>query len=172
MDDGSTDVDSKKLYSEFPHNVVYLGQQRGAAAAYNAALEQCRTPWFVLLDADDYLAVDYLERMHATAAAQQVEWVYCDSELIDEESAPLGRMKYPEFDAARLQQGNYINVSAMILAKHLRTAGEFNPNVTLKDWDMWKRIAAMGITAAKCPDTALYYRQHGLSQMNGGRGML
>lgn len=172
VDDGSTDHESLELYSVFNDRVIKHGNQRGTAAACNTALERCKTDFLINLDADDFMAQNYLGMMLDTAEKENADWVYCDSQLVDELGHDLTRMNYPAFDSEKLMVQNFINQSAMIRAEISRKVGGHRPCAdALNDWDIWKRIASTGVKAVKCPDTILFYRHHGFSRMHGGRGI-
>lgn len=172
VDDGSDD-ESIAFYGTLPMDRVILhGEQRGAAAAYQTALDRCKTDYIIFLDADDELAPDYVEKMLQTADARRVDWVYSDMEMIDERGVRIRMAEFPDkFSRAGIQKSNFIHASALIRADLARAAGGFRV-CKLKDWDLWKRVADLGAEAAKCPNTILRYRQHGASQMTTGRGKL
>lgn len=170
VDDGSTD-ESLVIYEDLPAWYVYRHEkQEGATKAYQRGLDLCQTDWIIYLDADDQLFPNYIEETMRVAAEQNVPWVYTDFQYMDENSAPQGRINFLEkFDPHYLQISNFIHSACLIKAEIIRQAGGWQEH-KLEDWDLWKRISALGYKAAKAKDTCLLYRKHGLSRMNGGRG--
>lgn len=67
VDDGSVDNSSeviKKWVARFPRNIRYLYQQNaGQGAARNVGLRYAKNEWVSFIDADDFIAYDYFEKI-------------------------------------------------------------------------------------------------------------
>lgn len=64
IDDGSTDKSSKIIQEEFVSQIRYYQQKNaGVAVARNYGLALATGQYIIFVDADDYLEVDYVEKM-------------------------------------------------------------------------------------------------------------
>lgn len=170
VDDASSDPESLVIYSTIPDRVHRVEVQRGAVSSYNRGLELCKTEWIIYLDADDELALTYIEEMLDVAYRLNVPWVYCDATRTDEDGRSIGVIRYRPFCPEQLKRGNFIHSAAMIKADIIRSVGGWKEH-RLEDWDLWKRVAEAGHKAAWIRRPLLRYRKHGPSRMNGGRGL-
>jgi glycosyltransferase involved in cell wall biosynthesis len=77
IDDGSSDATAEAArlaaHGDPRLRIVALGENRGVAAARNAGLERARGTWIGLLDADDRIDRDRLERMTREASARDAD---------------------------------------------------------------------------------------------------
>lgn len=72
-DDGSTDGTTALLEQyQHAHSTLRVIHQEnaGTAAAYNAAIKASRTPWIVMVSADDFILPDHLFALEQTIAAK------------------------------------------------------------------------------------------------------
>jgi glycosyltransferase involved in cell wall biosynthesis len=91
VDDGSADGTRGVIESFEDEHIRCIRQNRaGASAARNRAIREAKGQFIVPLDTDDMIAVDFVAR-HLQAFEQdpQVDMVYCDDLLIDENDKPL-----------------------------------------------------------------------------------
>lgn len=99
-DDGSTDgtADLAESVARRDGRVRVLRADRnaGAAAARNRAFAAARGDWLALLDADDFLAPDRLERLVALGDAQRADVVADNLRLVSEAGTPLGTALRPD----------------------------------------------------------------------------
>jgi glycosyltransferase involved in cell wall biosynthesis len=80
VDDGSTDASLRiaQWYEAKDKRIIVLSQERqNAGVARNRGLEKATGNYLSFLDADDYFAVDMLERMVATAELNKADVVIC-----------------------------------------------------------------------------------------------
>ena len=82
VDDGSTDK-SGAICDDFAENdarITVIHQQNGGqTSARKAGVAKARADYIMLIDADDWLAKNALEVLHATAIKEKAEIVTCDS---------------------------------------------------------------------------------------------
>lgn len=81
VEDGSTDG-SREMVQEFARRdervrVVEHARNRGLAAARNTGIEAACGELFAFIDSDDYVAPDYLERLHKNLVAHAVDISAC-----------------------------------------------------------------------------------------------
>jgi hypothetical protein len=104
-----------------------------------ALMGAVQTPWLAVLDDDDQFHPSYLERMAAAIDASPdaaVAYSYCYGH--EHAEGP--------FDGERLQRENYIDGEACINVGWLNLAGgyQLQEQGLVEDWDLWKRIHALG----------------------------
>lgn len=85
VDDGSTD-DSYKICTKYANKYssvqVYQKKNEGSASARNLGLEYASGEYIIFVDADDTVAVDYIEKLHLTIQGYDV--VICGFDRFDE----------------------------------------------------------------------------------------
>src|SRR6185312_5656558 len=76
VDDGSTDGTAAvaRGYASGGVELLSAGKNRGVAAARNLAIERCRGDYIKIVDADDILAPDKIERQLATVGGPEDKW--------------------------------------------------------------------------------------------------
>ena len=170
-DDGSTD-DTAAVVARYGMAVKYrrFGHM-GVYAVRQAMLAEIRGDWFLNLDADNWLAPDFLEKMGAILAAngkdETFAFAYPDMELFGDST---GRLERPEFDVRRLKTGNYIDMNSVIRTEVARQFG-FDPafNSGQGDYDFFLTLAENGFRGVRVPGATLHYRVHGGSISQGVR---
>jgi glycosyltransferase involved in cell wall biosynthesis len=94
IDDGSRD-ESGMICDEYAKKDsrihVFHKENGGVSSARNMGLEKAKGEWVTFVDADDWLADNFLERMLNIALEADVEAVFCDCFYVFEsESVPKG----------------------------------------------------------------------------------
>ena len=125
--------------------------------AMNAALDRCRGAWIAPLDDDDEFSDDHVEVLLAAARARRLEMVY-------------GRMAAEAADGAWREigreplQGGQICHSAVLYSARLLCL-RYDPFAWLEDdpgdWNLWKRMIAVGATIGFLPRVVgRHYAEH------------
>ncbi len=166
VDDGSTD-DTAVIVQNFMKRDgrIRLIQQSnaGEAAARNSGIRAATQDWLLFLDADDWIAPSYLERVFAELTANsQLDAVHCSSARVTKDGtiipetrmAPVGDL-FPT-----LARYNEFPVHACVIRKSLVDAvGGFDSSLkTCPDWDLWQRIARKGAHFGAVRDVLAFYR--------------
>jgi hypothetical protein len=153
VDDGSSDgseevvrawmddhPDTQGLLLRHPAN-------RGLPATRNTAIEHARGRYLLMLDADNELFPNCLERLvEALDSDPGAAFAYGILQKFDD-SGPKGLLGVPGWDPARLRVTNYIDALALIRREALEEAGGFDTDVNLfgwEDYDLWCGIAERG----------------------------
>ena len=161
-DDGSTD-NTQEVVRQYGDAVEYRRfKHMGVYAVRGAMLNGIRGNWFLNLDADNWLAPDFLEQMAKVIAANESDghfaFAYPDMEVFGEST---GLVERPEFDAERLKTGNFIDMNSVIRTAVARRFG-FDPafNAGQGDYDFFLTLAENGYKGVRVPAASLHYRTH------------
>ena len=147
--------------SPWEHLIGVDHGRRGPSAIRNELLETAQGVWIAIVDDDDVLFPNHLERLRSVDA--DIVYSYCSVE---------GRAWSPnrEFDADALRAGNYIPATVLIDASFLRRLGGWREDTVYgwEDWDLYLRALDAGGTFACVPEVTWRYRFHGGNRTNRG----
>lgn len=163
VDDGSTDDTfdvAAKLSAADPRIVVARQANKGAAAARNHAASLAGAPFFCMLDADDWIAPDFIECMlpHASGGDRPAI-AYCSYRRVTPEGTALPVERLPDLsgDGAKREFSSYcaLAIHGAVFPRSLfdELGGMDTRLATCEDWDLWLRMAFRGAEfrpVAKC----------------------
>lgn len=152
VDDGSRDATAEiaRRYSAADPRIRLARQdQRGAAAARNAAIALASGDWLIFLDADDVLAADHVATMlKHTGQAADADALYCGWRRLRDGQA------WWTTHPARLPEGAFTAAArycpfaihaVMVRRPLIVELGGFDPTLHIcEDWDLWQRLARTG----------------------------
>lgn len=139
-------------YARFPRSFW----STAGTYAVNAALDLCRGEWVAPLDDDDEFAPHHLETLLQVAQSQQLEMVYSQMECFDGTGwRPLGKLP--------LKAGHICHGSVLYSARLLCL--RYDPWAWLDeepgDWNLWKRMVALGARVGFYPGcTGRHYPEY------------
>lgn len=160
VDDGSVD-DTGALaesYARMDDRIVVVRRDhRGLVAARNTGLEHARGKYLCLLDADDVLARDGLERLVSAADARarrtgRPGGAYGPFDLIDPADGRLGTYHPAHGDVGLAEhfRGLFFVPMCHIVPLEAALAERFSPETPLyEDLDLYLRLAARGVVWAE-----------------------
>lgn len=111
IDDGSTDNSSQILaeYQSKETRLQVISQKNGGQSkARNAGLDVATGEYIYFLDSDDYIKTNAMEILYTTAATNELEILYFDSEVIYEND--ILRNEFSEFSTAYNRKKEYKGV--------------------------------------------------------------
>ncbi len=167
VDDGSTDdsfatvIGWLKEHEHVPAVLLAHGRNRGLADARNTAAACARGRFLFVLDSDNTVFPDCLERLAEVLRADpEAAFAY---PLIERHGAfgPLGLHPPLGWDPERLRTGNYIDALAMIRRDVLLDLGGYTTDRRLygwEDYDLWCRVAERGLRGVLVPSVLARYR--------------
>lgn len=175
VDDGSTDDGSRRVvewmkgHSERACRLVEHGVNRGLPAARNTGAAAARGELLLMLDADNQLRRQAIQRL--TAALEQDPQASFAYGILDRFSheGPKGLLSVFPWEPERLRQGNYIDALALIRATHLHELGGYSEDPRLHGWedyDLWARMAERGWRGAFVPEIVARYRSSSSSMIS------
>jgi glycosyltransferase involved in cell wall biosynthesis len=103
VDDGSTD-NTRKIVTSFENDKIkyFYKDNGGPSGARNLAIKEAKGQYIMPLDADDMMTPDFIARHLAEFEKHpDVDLVYSDVLLIDENSTPIRIMNKPEYQDQR-----------------------------------------------------------------------
>ena len=165
VDDGSTDDSAevaRGLIAAHPEADIRLITQPNSGSpghARNVGIAAARAAYIVCLDADDMLALDYLQRCAAALdshpdAAVAYGALQCfgdDHTLTDP----------PEWDPRTELDCNFLTVASMFRRRAWEQVGGIDTEIGYEDWDFWIGCVEHGWGGVKVPGALWYYRVHG-----------
>jgi glycosyltransferase involved in cell wall biosynthesis len=173
VDDGSTDS-SSDVVRHFQKRSRRIRHYRIEAGNANRArimgLSMSRGPYVLLLDADNWLDADFVEKTFRAltdpARDPRIAFAYGDRIMHYEsdwhpdrpgDGSRVVRCPVGGYNPDRLRGGNYIDMCALIE----RSAVQLDPGLgSLQDWDLWLRLLEQNRAGVYVPDAAFHYRVH------------
>lgn len=149
VDDGSTDAHTLEVLNGISMDRVRVLRQenKGVAAARNAAIREARGEFILLLDADNTISPEYYltAREHFLKDAG-LSIIYSNYFRFGE-GVQEQRVELPDFSSDRLLAGNFIDVCAVVRKSVLIQLNGFDEDRAIMahaDWDLWVRAWANG----------------------------
>lgn len=157
VNDGSPDTEKlETALAPYAEKIVYLKQENGGtAAARNTAIKNSRGEFSAFLDGDDVWLPDYLASQIAALNEKNCDLIYCGALLFGSrrensqtysETSPSNGAVNPE----SLINGtcNVITSGTLARREKIMQAGLFDeqlPRIGMEDFDLWFRLAKMGV---------------------------
>lgn len=175
INDGSPDTEAlERALQNYPSNPHYIKQEnRGAAAARNTGLRAARGEFVAFLDADDTWFPSFLEKQMEFLQKQEADFVFCDALLFGE--SPLAGRTFMQVQppCGEVTPETLLAIEVTVLTSTVvsRTApilevGLFDESLRRgHDFDLWLRLAKLGIRFAYHRDVLAHHRivESGLS---------
>ena len=160
VDDGSTDSETREAIDRLPEQVEVVRQRnQGVSVARNTGLARAKTPYLLILDADDRLAPDALASLRPPLIEnEQLGYSYGLARFFGEWE---GILRFPPYDPYRLLYRNLVGLSALMRREVFETTGGFDTNFrNYGDWEFWLHALACGWQGVQVDSVTLEYRRH------------
>ena len=160
VDDGSTDERTRTEMNKLASNGIHVIRQenKGLAAARNAAIAAARGEYIFPLDADDHMRPECLDREIPLLSNPNVGVVYSDGEFFGTRS---GRWNIGAFSTERLLHWNFIPCCALYRRQIWEQNSGYDgsmPVQGLEDWDLWLGALEHGWEFHYVPEILFEYR--------------
>jgi len=189
VDDGSTRPGLDEVFATHAdprRRVIRRTQNGGIVAASNDALAAATGDYVVLVDHDDLLEPDALEKMaaaidgepHATAGYDKIVWpathrevpvrdpdarvdvLYSDHDLLRVDGRCATPLYKPIFSLERLRNHNYITHLVCARRELVEQVGGFTPGLDgAQDHDLLLKLAEVAAPFTHVPELLLHWRQ-------------
>jgi glycosyltransferase involved in cell wall biosynthesis len=167
VDDCSSDRTAQRARSwgdRLPLSVLTLPTNRGAALARRAGIEALDTDLVTVLDADDAVLPDHLAVLEAQLdpgprAVGASGWFWTPGEALVDLYATTRLTLEPDNQLAQLVIANPLFVATLFRRVDYDAAGGFVDGVH-EDWDLWVRMAAVGVQFSISSVPTFLYRRH------------
>jgi len=169
VDDASSRVDTCEWLAVLPtaprRVVIRRSENGGVVAASNDALAAASGEFVVLLDHDDVLAPEALERLAEFFDAHPAsDAVYSDHDLLRWDGRFSSPVYNPDFSLERLRNHNYITHLVAARRSVVADIGGFTPGTDgAQDHDLLLRLAERCGTLDHIPEILLHWRQSATS---------
>ncbi len=161
VDDGSTESGTEAALERVAAAGAEVLRQpnAGVAAARNAGLAQARTPYWLVLDADDRLAPGALIALRAPLERDSsLGYAFGFMRFFGDMS---GVVRFPDYDPYRLLYRHTIGLTALARAHVLEATGGYDPTFAhYEDWELWVNALAHGHEGRRVDAVTLEYRRH------------
>ncbi|MDX1291946.1 MAG: glycosyltransferase family 2 protein [Hyphomonas sp.] len=185
VDDGSSDRSveiAKAIASKDARLRLFSGTRFGGPAAVrNHALDQARGDWIAIVDSDDLIRPDRLERMLEVAEDSGMD-ILIDNLAVFQSDGPPNIFTMFEGDLrdrpARIMESEYIKANMLygrgsklgyakpLIRRSTLDAHGLRYNEALRigeDYDLIVRLLSTGARMMSIPDVMYFYRKHGRS---------
>ena len=156
-------VQANALLEAHPKARVRLVQKRngGLADARNVGLRYARGGWLCMLDSDDLLGREYLQR--AAEVVVEDPSVGIIPGCMHNFDAVASDWCFPEgYSLMGLAHWNKFHASVLLSAALMRSVGGYDPALPwgLEDWNFWLHAALHNPRVRFLPEATFWYRQH------------
>lgn len=178
VDDGSTDATSsavqswtKQYHADHRLTVRYLSQpNRGACAARNHGLRECRGEYIQFLDSDDRLRPNKLtQQVDALAAEPGLDYVYAQTIQVGRdgtERTTTGRPMDRGVPARNIPLHLWHTTGPLYRRRVCIQAGPWDEALRMsQDWDYAARIKAVSLNGRYIPEILSEYVMHDSGQI-------
>lgn len=169
INDGSTDNSDKiaqRLIDQYPY-IKYIQQEnKGVVYTRNRAIEEVQGDYYIQLDADDFLDLNYIDETVKVAEETHADIVYTDFETFGIRQSR--KSDFPDHNIEHLKNSNYIHIASLVRRASVG-GNRFDPELDKRsheDWDFFLTMSARGAQPVKCDSTLLHYRIHGNGRNN------
>ena len=159
VDDGSSDIATRQVLLRMrrPRTRVVAIRHSGVSAARNHGVGLTRSPYLLLLDADDVLAPNYLEKAGACLdTREELSFVSCAVQAFEGASYIWTPPSLMIIDS--LTHGT-VHASTMFRRTLWDAVGGFDRELPgYEDMDLWLRALSMGFRGEILDEPLLFYR--------------
>ncbi len=136
----------------------------GLGFCRNAGFDAADSRYVLPLDADNRLLPPCCETLLAAAEASGAAYVYPTIRHFGGSSLQISNLP---FDAQRFVFGNFVDAMALVSKEAWAMAGGYDHvRFGWEDYDLWCRLAEIGVSGTWCSEVLAEYRVHARSMMN------
>ncbi|WP_414528409.1 glycosyltransferase [Nodularia chucula] len=161
VNDGSTDAETNEVFHNLSGVIKVFKPNGGLSSARNAGLKVCSGEFIMLLDSDDKIHPEYMEKaLMALINNQELSYVGCytrNFEAYEYTQAPVGFI--PEL--MLFHNTNVVNSTNLYRREAIEKVGEFDEElISYEDWDYFISLYENGCIGDILPIELFLYRRH------------
>lgn len=175
VDDASTASHIERMLSKAAKHDSRIRWQRrtengGIVAASNDALAMAQGELVVLLDHDDELHPDALQKVSDYIASQpETDYLYTDEDKIDESGTHMFPFYKPDWSPERFRTQMYTSHLSVLRRSLVEEVGGFNAEFEgSQDWDLILRVTEKARHVGHIPEVLYHWRISETSVAGGG----
>lgn len=168
VNDGSADSSTRALKviaAKYPgvNTRIINSNHVGQAAATNIGIGAAKGKYILPLDADDQIAVDYLEKaMNQFQEDPSLDVVYFQTVAFGFRNR---LMVLTDFDVPGIYIRNLLNICSLVKKEAMERVNGFNENIAgYEDWNMWISFAQLGMRFKRIREVMFFYRKSFVSR--------
>lgn len=160
VNDGSVDDTEKiaKLYLSKDKRFKYIYQKnQGVSSARNNGIRNSLGNYILPLDADDFIAPQYLEEaVKIFNQDNDIRIIHCNYQNFGEIKSKV----YPKYSIKKLLTENMIVCTSFFKRKDFDNTKGYNEDMMhgIEDWDFWLTLLSSGGKVYKIPKFYFFYR--------------
>lgn len=132
VDDGSVDDTALVVKRIFSARITYIYQKnQGVTAARNKGVTVSAGRYIVFLDADDWVAPDWLEQFHLLLSSDQYDIAFCDVEVRDQskQTVKVTKARFPYRDTVEDRSGLFLTGAFCIRRDLFQRLGMYDEKI-------------------------------------------
>ena len=157
--DGSFSIIEKFKLLDSRIKVIQNNENMKLPASLNAGFSIATGAWHTWTSDDNIMDTDFIEKLLTFAVTQNLEFVYSNYRLIDEQSNFI-QTSFVE-SPLNLYQGNCIGASFLYKSEIYSKLGGYDQSKFMyEDYDFWVRALKSGVQMGMCASAPYAYRIH------------
>lgn len=169
VNDGSTDIETldflNSINSINSQIRVFNKDNGGPSSARNLGMAYAKGEYFLFLDSDNMIAVDYINKaLEVLLSKPNIDILYANPIFIGDISK--NRYDVKPFNFENLLLGNYIDMCSFVKKNLFNKLGGFDESrliIGWEDWEFWIRASISGAKFYHLNEELYYYRIRGNS---------
>jgi len=165
VDDGSDDGTTPEVLDslDLPRITVIHQDNVGLPGARNRGIAAARGEYVVMLDADDELGLEYLEKLSALLDADQSSaFAHCWALVFGDYEAVWATRPFNRY---QILLSNSVVGCVMLRKSAWEAVGGYDESMLdgNEDWDLWIRLTEAGFGNRQIRESLFRYRKHGVT---------
>jgi glycosyltransferase involved in cell wall biosynthesis len=165
INDGSTD-NTTNILQKYNHNKIKIFdiENSGIEKAVNFAFTKAKGDYFIRVDADDYLHLEYLKNIEKFLVDKKT-FFYTNYWLVNEFQKKIREVKLPNYNKDEIRERGDFMASGTVFPKDIiKRLGGYNTTVKncgLENYELILKLIKNNISGFSINKALVFYRRHG-----------